>query len=165
MLRAPLRPVRLGAWTAVVDRRDDGTIGMRVKEPLAGYPATWLDSLGRWAKETPNRVFLAQRNEDAWRTLAHGTAASPASTVSLRDLAHHLNPVHDPSRVVRVVRHLDAPPRPATKRDAPSQIRTRRGDCHVLKQKESPSPRSSTKSTPAGRSNPTFMKPLAPIQK
>jgi feruloyl-CoA synthase len=70
--RAALRPVRLGQWTSVVERRFDGAILMRVKEQLADYPVTWIDSLEKWARETPERVFLAQRRaDDSWQTLSY----------------------------------------------------------------------------------------------
>src|SRR5690349_23696163 len=70
--RAPLRPVRLGQWTAQLDRRPDGVIYMRVKEPLGDYPATWIDSLERWGNETPERSFLAQRGPDGeWQRLSY----------------------------------------------------------------------------------------------
>jgi feruloyl-CoA synthase len=70
--RAALRPVRLGQWTPVVERKPDGTITMRVKEQLGDYPVTWIDSLEKWAKQTPDRVFLAQRGaDDAWHKLTY----------------------------------------------------------------------------------------------
>ena len=70
--RAALRPVRLGQWTTIADRKADGTILMRVKEPLGDYPVTWIDSLEKWAKQTPERVFLAQRGaDDAWQKLTY----------------------------------------------------------------------------------------------
>jgi feruloyl-CoA synthase len=64
--------VRLGQWTSVIERKADGTILMRVKEPLGDYPVTWIDSLETWAKATPDRVFLAQRDaNNIWRTLTY----------------------------------------------------------------------------------------------
>jgi feruloyl-CoA synthase len=71
-VRAKLRPVKLGRWTSVVERKADGSILMRVQEPLGDYPVTWIDSLEKWAKQTPDRVFLAQRGaDDAWQTLTY----------------------------------------------------------------------------------------------
>jgi feruloyl-CoA synthase len=70
--RAPLRPVKLGQWTARVRREPDGTMYMTVAEPLPAYPTTWLDSLERWAAEAPHRIFLAQRATDgAWQSLTY----------------------------------------------------------------------------------------------
>ena len=70
--RAKLRPVQLGQWTSLVERKADGSILMRVAEPLGDYPVTWIDSLEKWAKQTPERVFLAQRGaDDAWQTLSY----------------------------------------------------------------------------------------------
>src|SRR5690242_6654234 len=66
------RPVRLGRWRAEVDRRSDGAIYMRVSEPLGDYPRTWIDSLQRWAREAPERTFLAQRGVDGeWQILTY----------------------------------------------------------------------------------------------
>jgi feruloyl-CoA synthase len=71
-VRAKLRPVKLGRWTSVVERKADGSILMRVQEPLGDYPVTWIDSLEKWAKQTQDRVFLAQRGaDDAWQTLTY----------------------------------------------------------------------------------------------
>jgi feruloyl-CoA synthase len=70
--RAPLRPVRLGQWTARVSRAASGTLYMSVAEPLDAYPATWLDRLQHWAKAAPDRIFLAQRGADgAWDSVTY----------------------------------------------------------------------------------------------
>jgi feruloyl-CoA synthase len=69
---APLRPVRLGPPDAVVERAADGTIHIRAAQPLGTYHNTLSEPLARWAREAPERVFLAQRGEgDQWRKLAY----------------------------------------------------------------------------------------------
>jgi len=69
---APLRAVRLGAPDAVVERRADGTIHVRAAQKLAAYHNTLSEPLERWAREAPERVFLAQRDaSDQWRKLSY----------------------------------------------------------------------------------------------
>ena len=69
---APLRTVRLGVADAVVDRKPDGTIHIRAAQPLAGYHGKLSEALERWAREAPDRVFLAQRGvDDQWRKLSY----------------------------------------------------------------------------------------------
>ncbi|MGC2218810.1 MAG: AMP-binding protein, partial [Pseudolabrys sp.] len=65
---APLRPVRLGAPDAVLERRADGTIYMRAAQSLGGYHGKLSEPLEHWAKTAPDRLFLAQRDaQDQWR--------------------------------------------------------------------------------------------------
>ncbi|MGA9282785.1 MAG: feruloyl-CoA synthase [Pseudolabrys sp.] len=65
---APLRPVRLGAPDAVLERRADGTIYMRAAQSLGGYHSKLSEPLEHWAKTAPDRLFLAQRDaQDQWR--------------------------------------------------------------------------------------------------
>ena len=69
---APLRPVRLGAPDAVLDRRADGTIHIRAGQSLGAYHGTLSEPLDHWAKSVPDRLFLAQRDADGqWRKLSY----------------------------------------------------------------------------------------------
>ena len=69
---APLRPVRLGAPDAVLERRPDGTIYIRTSQPLGGFHDKLSEPLEKWAQAAPERVFLAQRDaSDAWRKLGY----------------------------------------------------------------------------------------------
>jgi len=69
---APLRAVRLGSPDAVIERAADGTIHIRASQPLASYHRTLSEPLARWARETPDRIFLAQRGaDDRWRKLGY----------------------------------------------------------------------------------------------
>ena len=68
----PLRAVRLGPPDAVVERTADGTIHIRASQPLGAYHTTLSEPLERWAREAPERVFLAQRDaNDQWRKLTY----------------------------------------------------------------------------------------------
>jgi len=70
--QAPLRPVRLGPPDARIEHRPDGTIHIRARQPLPPYHTKLSEPLERWAREAPERVFLAERTgDDAWRTLGY----------------------------------------------------------------------------------------------
>jgi feruloyl-CoA synthase len=67
-----LRAARLGPPDAVVERTADGTINIRASQPLGTYHKTLSQPLARWAREAPERVFLAQRGaDDQWRKLTY----------------------------------------------------------------------------------------------
>jgi len=69
---APLRPVKLGPADAVVERKTDGTIHIRARQPLGPYHDKLSVPLEHWAREAPERVFLAERAGDgAWRKLTY----------------------------------------------------------------------------------------------
>ena len=69
---APLREVRLGAADAVVERKPDGSIHILAAQALPVYHGKLSEALERWAREAPDRIFLAQRGEgDRWRKLSY----------------------------------------------------------------------------------------------
>ena len=69
---APLRPVRLGAPGAILDRRADGTIHIRAGQSLGAYHGKLSEPLDHWAKIVPDRPYLAQRDADGrWRKLSY----------------------------------------------------------------------------------------------
>jgi feruloyl-CoA synthase len=71
-VETPLRAVRLGAPGAVVETRQDGSIVIRAGEPLGACHGKLSEPLERWAREAPDRVFLAQRDaEGRWRELTY----------------------------------------------------------------------------------------------
>jgi len=106
---APLRPVRLGAFDAVLERGGDGVIHIRTAQVLAPYHSKLSEPLEHWAKAAPERVFLAQRDaEGRWRTLNYAqvlaqvkrigaallrrglTAERPIAIISGNDIEHAL---------------------------------------------------------------------------
>jgi feruloyl-CoA synthase len=69
---APLRAVRLGAPEIVLERKGDGTIYLRSAQPLPPFHDTLGEPLEKWARQAPERVFLAQRDaDDRWRELGY----------------------------------------------------------------------------------------------
>ena len=80
---ARLRPVRLGAPDARLERRPDGTILIRSGQPLAPYHDCLSEPLEKWAKAAPDRVFLAQRDEDnRWRKLGYAEVLEKAKRIA-----------------------------------------------------------------------------------
>src|SRR5664279_1047617 len=73
-----------------VERRPDGVIVLKSRIPLKPYDKHIPASLTKWARETPNRIWLAQRTgaERQWRKVSYGEAKRTvdALTQALLDL-------------------------------------------------------------------------------
>lgn len=70
-----MRKVPLGPADVEVMRRDDGAVFLRSPHALGPYPPCLTDRLVRWARETPGRTLVAQRDPDGgWRSLTYGEA-------------------------------------------------------------------------------------------
>jgi feruloyl-CoA synthase len=73
-----------------VERRDDGVIVLKSRIPLKAYEKHIPASLAKWAEQTPERIWLAQRTgaERQWRKVSYGEAkrAVDALTQGLLDL-------------------------------------------------------------------------------
>jgi len=79
---APLRPVRLGAHDAVLERGADGIIRIRAAQVLGAYHSKLSEPLEYWAKAAPERVFLGQRDaEGRWRTLNYAQVLSDVKRI------------------------------------------------------------------------------------
>ncbi len=59
-----------------VERRNDGVIVMKSRIPLQSFPPHIPASLAKWAKEAPERTWLAQRTgaDRQWRKMTYGEA-------------------------------------------------------------------------------------------
>ena len=69
---SPLRPISFGDPAIDIERRADGTIYLRPKHPLGDYPVRITDRLHHWAKTTPDRVFMAEREGGrGWRKITY----------------------------------------------------------------------------------------------
>jgi feruloyl-CoA synthase len=90
--RAPLRPISFGAIGIDIDRRDDGTIYLRSSTPLDDYPQRLTDKLHHWAKTTPDRVFMAERNAaGGWREITYAEMLVSARRIASALLARGLS--------------------------------------------------------------------------
>ncbi len=67
----PLRPVRLGPRDFVLERKPGGAIHIRSPHALGRYPDRLTERLLHWAQRAPERIFLAQRDRDGWRTVTY----------------------------------------------------------------------------------------------
>ena len=77
MKTAPARKVPLGTADVQVERRADGAILLRSPHRLGAYPARLTERLVHWAREAPERRFLAQRDAGGgWRSLSYAQAHS-----------------------------------------------------------------------------------------
>jgi len=72
MSAAPAREVPLGAADVLGERRADGSILLRSPHPLGAYPSRLTERLVHWAREAPDRKFIAQRDAGrGWRYLGY----------------------------------------------------------------------------------------------
>jgi len=75
MAATPVRRVPVGAPEVLLERRADGTTLLRSPEPLAAHPAKLTARFAHWARETPDRVFIAERDPSGeWRKVGYGEA-------------------------------------------------------------------------------------------
>jgi feruloyl-CoA synthase len=90
---APLRPVRLGAFDAVLEREPSGVIHIRTAQVLPPYHATLSEPLEHWAKAAPERVYLGQRDAaGAWRTLSYAQVLATTRRIGAALLRRGLSP-------------------------------------------------------------------------
>jgi feruloyl-CoA synthase len=68
----PLRAISFCDPAATVERKSDGTIYLRPKQPLGEYPPRLTDRLHHWAEAAPDRTFMAERvGPGGWRRLSY----------------------------------------------------------------------------------------------
>ena len=92
MMSRPMRPVRLGEFGILIDKRVDGTIYARSPVRLGPYPARLTERLAHWARLAPERLFLAQRGGDGdWRRLSYGEAMARVRRIGASLLARGLS--------------------------------------------------------------------------
>jgi feruloyl-CoA synthase len=88
----PLRPVSFADPAVSIERRADGTLYLRPKKPLGEYPARLTDRLHHWAKETPGRVFMAERvGGRGWRELTYAELLASSRHIASALLARGLS--------------------------------------------------------------------------
>jgi feruloyl-CoA synthase len=97
MMELPHRPVRLGSTACAVRRRADGSVVMRLQEPLQPYPRRYTDRLVQWARSAPDRTFLARRppggpQVGAWETLGFAATLERVRAIGQALLERDLGP-------------------------------------------------------------------------
>ena len=84
--------LRFAPATVGVERRADGAIVLRSPQPLRAYERNVGEWLVRWAREAPQRVFLAEREGDKWRRVSYAQALDAARRIGQALLEHGLGP-------------------------------------------------------------------------
>jgi feruloyl-CoA synthase len=88
-----MRAVRLGPHDVDLERRRDGTILLRSPHPLPPYPAKLTERLEHWARTTPQRIFLAQRQPSGdWRRLNYSEALEQVHRIAAALCERELSP-------------------------------------------------------------------------
>ena len=104
-----VRAVRLRTSGAILERCPDGTLYVRPEEPLGPYPNVLTDRLTHWAKTTPEKICIAQRQSNGeWRIKTYAqvenavhhiaqallnrnlTKENPVAILSENDIEHFL---------------------------------------------------------------------------
>ncbi len=75
-------PLTFGPPHVAVERRADGAMIVTSPEPLLPYPRSMTDWLDHWALAAPDRVFLAERVEGAWRKVTYADARDLARRIA-----------------------------------------------------------------------------------
>jgi len=89
---ARIRPIKLGPQDVVTEHRADGSILLRSPQPLGAYPGKLTERLEFWAAETPEQIFLAQRDSNGnWRTVSYEQALEFARRIGASLLARNLS--------------------------------------------------------------------------
>ena len=93
MAATPVRRVPVGAPEVLLERRADGSTLLRSPEPLAAYPSKLTERFAHWAREAPDRVFIAERDPSgAWRKLSYGEAFARFRAIAQALLDRELAP-------------------------------------------------------------------------
>ena len=78
-----IRPVRLGVIDTTVRRNADGVVYLKSSQPLGNYAVRITDCLDRWAREAPDRTFLAERDADLnWRKVSYTDALRQVRSIA-----------------------------------------------------------------------------------
>jgi feruloyl-CoA synthase len=89
---APVRPVKLEKPEIDIERRPDGTMLIRSRFPLDDYPPRITDRLVHWAKQTPDRTFMAARDANGeWRHITYAQALQYAKCIGQALLSRKLS--------------------------------------------------------------------------
>ncbi len=84
VIQAPFKPIEFLSRDVRVERRDDGTIVLQSNHRLKPYERHVPAFLAKWAKEVPDRVWLAQRRGPAreWLKLTYAEAKRQVDAVT-----------------------------------------------------------------------------------
>jgi feruloyl-CoA synthase len=80
-------------FTTDVERRDDGTMLLLPRAPIAPYPERLMDLLERWAQEAPDRTIVARRDKGGdWIRVSYAEMLQRVKRVAAGLLEYNLSP-------------------------------------------------------------------------
>jgi feruloyl-CoA synthase len=88
----PWRDVRLGEVKIDREERPDGTMVLRSLVPLEECPVNAAAAIRHWAETTPDRTFVADRDDGGWRRLTFGEARRQVDAIGQALLDRGLSP-------------------------------------------------------------------------
>ncbi len=92
MSKPPFAPLSFAPPAVEVERIADGGLVLTSPQPLDDYPPKLGLLLERWAAETPERTFLAERAGDGWREVGYGEALAAVRALAQALLERGLGP-------------------------------------------------------------------------
>jgi feruloyl-CoA synthase len=84
--------LRFAPATVDVERRADGAIVLRSPQTLAAYERSVGEWLVKWAREVPERVFVADRDGGQWHRVTYAQALEAARRIGQALLERGLGP-------------------------------------------------------------------------
>ena len=72
---APFRDARYAPRRLDIERREDGSLVLANPTPFATAFLTTLQALDRWSTAAPDRIWLAERAGEGWRTVTYAEGA------------------------------------------------------------------------------------------
>jgi len=75
-----------------VERRNDGSMVLRSPQKLRAHERCVGEWLAKWAQQSPERVFLAERRGEGWRKLSYARALDGARRIGQALLERGLGP-------------------------------------------------------------------------
>jgi feruloyl-CoA synthase len=91
-----IRPVPMYLRDAIFEPRPDESPLMCMREPLEPYPGRLTERLEYWAALAPDRVFLARRVGEGWRSVSYVQALDDACAIEQALLDRRLSITRDP---------------------------------------------------------------------
>jgi feruloyl-CoA synthase len=99
-----IRPVPMYRRDAIFEPRPDGSLLVCMREPLEPYPIRLTERLEHWAALAPDRVFLARRAGEGWRSVSYDQALDAASAIGQALLDRRLSITREPDMWAHIKR-------------------------------------------------------------
>lgn len=88
----PVQPLRLAPRDVELDRRGDGSFVLRSRQPLGPHARAVGEWLVHWADKAPDRLFLAERVNNEWRTSSYAQTLDAVRRIGQSLLDRGLGP-------------------------------------------------------------------------